>query len=70
MRKPTVLHDLTPIQQEYYRDFEHRFFVIPAGRRSRKTLLGIAKIEYIAEPVDALHVPADLKGMRYYFVEC
>lgn len=33
---------LTPIQKAYYND-EHRFIVNPAGRRSRKTLIGKRK---------------------------
>lgn len=35
---------LTPIQNKYLNDWEHRFFVIPAGRRSRKTLIGKQKV--------------------------
>ena len=37
------LYDLTPIQVRYYND-DHRFIVNPAGRRSRKTLLGRRKV--------------------------
>jgi len=47
MKKPTVLHSLTDIQKKYLKDFSHRFYVIPPGRRSRKTLLGMAKEYYI-----------------------
>lgn len=36
------LVNLTPIQVRYYLD-EHRFVVNPAGRRSRKTLIGMKK---------------------------
>ncbi len=34
------LKDLTGIQKRYLNDFDHRFFVVSAGRRSRKTLIG------------------------------
>ncbi|HBJ74692.1 MAG TPA: hypothetical protein DDY86_04045 [Syntrophaceae bacterium] len=37
------LHDLTPIQKQYYNDV-HRFLVCSAGRRSRKTLIGTRKV--------------------------
>lgn len=37
------LVNLTPIQNQYYNDF-HRFSIISAGRRSRKTLIGRRKI--------------------------
>jgi len=37
------LHSLTPIQVQYYND-QHRFIVNPAGRRSRKTLIGRRKL--------------------------
>ncbi len=37
------LHSLTPIQIKYYHD-DHRFIVNPAGRRSRKTLIGRRKL--------------------------
>jgi hypothetical protein len=40
---PTRLHDLTPIQIAYYLD-NHRFVINPAGRRSRKTLIGKRKL--------------------------
>jgi len=40
---PMRLHSLTPIQERYYRD-QHRFIVNPAGRRSRKTLIGRRKL--------------------------
>ncbi len=36
------LRHLTPIQKKYYLD-THRFVVNPAGRRSRKTLIGMRK---------------------------
>ena len=38
------LYNLTVIQLKFYHDRIHRFFVIPAGRRSRKTLIGKRKI--------------------------
>ena len=41
-RLPEKLVNLTPIQVKYYLD-EHRFVVNPAGRRSRKTLIGMRK---------------------------
>jgi hypothetical protein len=37
------LHDLTPIQKQYFDD-DHRFLICSAGRRSRKTLIGSRKI--------------------------
>lgn len=41
---PEKLINLTPIQVDYLKDNAHRFIVLPAGRRSRKTLLGKRKI--------------------------
>ena len=40
---PMRLHSLTPIQVRYYHD-DTRFIVNPAGRRSRKTLIGRRKL--------------------------
>jgi hypothetical protein len=40
---PVKLIDLTPIQRSFLLD-THRFITIPAGRRSRKTLIGKRKI--------------------------
>jgi len=40
---PLRLHDLTPIQKQYYHD-KHRFLVVSAGRRSRKTLIGARRV--------------------------
>jgi hypothetical protein len=37
------LHDLTPIQKQYFAD-NHRFLICSAGRRSRKTLIGSRKV--------------------------
>lgn len=39
---PTRLYELTPRQIQYYKD-NHRFVINPAGRRSRKTLIGKRK---------------------------
>jgi len=41
---PVHLHSLTPIQVKYLHDWKHRFFVLPPGRRSRKTLLSARKV--------------------------
>lgn len=41
---PPALVDLTPINQRYLHDWAHRFFVVPSGRRSRKTLLSRRKM--------------------------
>ena len=35
---------ITPIQAQLYDDWEHRFYVCPAGRRSRKTLIFSRKL--------------------------
>jgi len=35
---------MTNIQREFLNDWQHRFFVVPAGRRSRKTIIGILKV--------------------------
>lgn len=40
---PLRLINLTPIQKQYYSDL-HRFLVVSAGRRSRKTLIGARKV--------------------------
>lgn len=42
--RPAKLINLTPIQQQYKKDWKHRFLIISAGRRSRKTLIGRRKI--------------------------
>ena len=42
--KRTVLTGLTPANKRYYRD-DHRFIVTSAGRRSRKTIISINKLE-------------------------
>ncbi len=34
----------TPIQTQYLRDEKHRFLICSAGRRSRKTLIGVRKV--------------------------
>lgn len=39
----TAIHPITTVQKKYYRD-NHRFIVIAAGRRSRKTLIAKQKI--------------------------
>jgi len=49
--KPTILYNLTPIQKKYLRDFEHRFYVVPPGRRSRKTLIGEHKVLYVVNSI-------------------
>jgi hypothetical protein len=41
--RPIQLVGLTPIQQDYLHDRKHRFFVVPSGRRSRKTLISRRK---------------------------
>lgn len=41
---PVKLYGLTPIQKKYYQDNHHRFIVVSAGRRSRKTLIGKRKL--------------------------
>lgn len=38
------LNPLTQIQYKYHEDWDHRFFVNPAGRQSRKTIIGISKV--------------------------
>ena len=40
---PQRLVNLTPVQINYYHD-EHRFIIVTAGRRSRKTLIGQRKV--------------------------
>ena len=49
---PEKLRDLTPIQQKYLNDYKHRFIIVSAGRRSRKTLIGRRKllIEALSNP--------------------
>lgn len=41
---PVRIHSLTDIQKRYLNDYTHRFFVLPPGRRSRKTLLSSRKV--------------------------
>jgi len=41
---PKRLHSLTDRQKQYLNDYDHRFTVLPSGRRSRKTLLSKRKI--------------------------
>jgi len=41
---PVHIHSLTGIQNQYLHDWVHRFFVLPPGRRSRKTLLSSRKV--------------------------
>jgi hypothetical protein len=41
---PVRIHPITPIQSLYYHDRKHRFFVLPPGRRSRKTLLSFRRV--------------------------
>jgi len=43
-KMPDVLRDLTPIQETYLNDTSHRFQVVTAGRRSRKSLIGRRKV--------------------------
>ena len=43
MKHPEILHSLTDIQRNFLIDDSSRFFVVPAGRRSRKTLIAMAK---------------------------
>jgi len=43
IKSPELLHSLTPIQVKYYKD-KHRFIIVTAGRRSRKTLIGQRKV--------------------------
>ena len=44
IRSPETLKNLTPIQVKLYDDWKNRFWVIPSGRRSRKTIIGICKV--------------------------
>ena len=43
IKSPEILNNLTPVQIKYYND-EHRFIIVTAGRRSRKTLIGQRKV--------------------------
>lgn len=43
-----IISPITRIQSQYLNDWEHRFFVVAAGRRSRKTLIGQYKILHSA----------------------
>jgi len=55
-----ILKGLTPIQIRYYND-THRFSVTSAGRRSRKTIISMAKLENKALEDSVLN-----KGRRYF----
>jgi hypothetical protein len=57
IKPPIVLRGLTPIQRQYHHDTQHRFFVLPPGRRSRKTLISMRKVQYAAMRT---------KGGRYF----
>lgn len=41
---PVKIYGLTALHKQYLNDYTHRFFVLPPGRRSRKTLLSSRKI--------------------------
>jgi hypothetical protein len=41
---PRRIHSLTAIQRKFYSDWKHRFFIICAGRRSRKSLISKRKL--------------------------
>jgi len=43
-----VIQPITPIQRQYLNDTQHRFFVVAAGRRSRKTIIGMDKVFFTA----------------------
>ena len=43
-KMPPRLIDLTSRQVDYLNDMKHRFFILPSGRRSRKTLIGKYKL--------------------------
>jgi len=44
IKPPIVLHGLTDLQKRLLCDNQHRFFVLPPGRRSRKTLISMQKV--------------------------
>lgn len=48
LKYPVLLRGLTPLQKHFLVNTQHRFFVIPSGRRSRKTLISSRKILYAA----------------------
>ena len=48
MQLPQKLIGLTAIQKQYYNDNIHRFIVVSAGRRARKTLIAKRKVLLIA----------------------
>ena len=53
---PVRLVGLTDIQKRYLRDRKHKYFVVTAGRRSRKTLLSRRKIlEHAVDPCNRDH---------------
>jgi len=39
-----IINPITTIQKQFLNDSKHRFFIIPAGRRSRKSLIGKYKV--------------------------
>ena len=39
-----LVRPITPIQDQYLKDEKHRFLICSAGRRSRKTLIGVRKV--------------------------
>ncbi len=39
-----LIRPITPIQHQYLKDEKHRFLICSAGRRSRKTLIGVRKV--------------------------
>lgn len=56
---PPPLINLTRINQQYFNDIKHRFIVVSAGRRSRKTLIAQRKLYYTA--------PTKLNANKRYF---
>ena len=69
---PTILQNLTAIQRKYRYDTDHRFMVIPAGRRSRKTLIAKSKVlEYAIEHpgVKLFHAAPTNQQAKYIFWE-
>ena len=55
---PTKLVNLTPANIRYYNDL-HRFITIPAGRRSRKDLIGVRKM-LVDKGRGAFYIPNSL----------
>lgn len=62
MYYPIKLRDLTPANLRYYHD-QHRFMVVSAGRRSRKTLISDRKV--LTDPGRGALV---LPGYKYYLL--